>query len=164
MMIIFIEIFISTIILYLMGEKVFHFFHFTKKDFLRTLLYSVLYFLVMYSLKDTYFGQEALGTFTKHISAPVVLLLTLYPIVIAFSEELFFRLYLSEKTNMLGSSFLFTVMHWRPNSSPTLMMFCVLCIFAMAQWSLFQTSKSLWSVVITHLIVTYSLIFMYMSI
>jgi len=162
MIVIIIEVLLSTISLYFIGKKVFHYFHFTKKSFLLTFIYSVLYFLVIYLVKDTYLGHEAFGKFIQQsIAHGSIWTLTLYPIIIAFSEELFFRLYFrSEKINMLLAALIFTVLHWRPDYFPTLM-FPVLFVFALVQWSLLKRTKSLWSVVITHLVALYSLLLIY---
>ena len=162
MIIIIIEIFLSIVSLYFIGKKVFHYFHFTKKSFLLTFIYSVLYFLVIYLVKNTYFGQEIFRKFIQQsIVHGSIWTLTIYPIIIAFSEELFFRLYFrSEKINMLLAALIFTILHWRPGYFSTLM-FLILFIFALIQWSLLKKTKSLWSVVITHLVAFYSLLLIY---
>ncbi|MEK7645120.1 MAG: CPBP family glutamic-type intramembrane protease [Patescibacteria group bacterium] len=161
MFVIIVEILLSAISLYLIGKNVFHYFHFTKKAFLLTMLFSVLYFAVIYLLKDTYLGHEAFGRFIQgSIARPSMLTLALYPIIIAFSEELFFRLCLSEKTNMCLAALVFTAMHWRPGGFPFLM-FPILFVFALAQWFLLKESKSLWPLVISHLVATYALLMIY---
>lgn len=160
--IIILEIITALLCLYLIGKKSFHFFHFSKRGFLLTILYSIVYFIVIYLVRDTYFGYESFGKFAMELSAPVFLLLSVYPIVIAFSEELLFRLYLSERFNIFVASILFTVLHYRPGF-PNLM-FVVLFVFAIAQCVLFKSTKSIWSVVITHLVATYSIIFIYTQI
>ena len=162
MIVIIIEIFLSIISLYFIGKKVSPYFYFTKKSFLLTFICSILYFLVIYLVKDTYLGQEAFGKFIQQsIAHGSIWILTLYPIIIAFSEELFFRLYFrSEKINMLLAALIFTALHWRPDYFPTLM-FPVLFVFALVQWSLLKRTKSLWSVIIAHLVALYSLLLIY---
>jgi len=162
MIIIIIEIVLAAISLYLIGKKVLHYFHFTKKAFLLTLIYSVLYFLVLYLIRNTYLGHEVFGKFIQQsIAHGSIWTLTFYPIIIAFSEELFFRLYFrSEKINMLLASLIFTALHWRPDYFPTLI-FPLLFVFALMQWSLLKKTKSLWPVIITHLVACYSLLLIY---
>ena len=152
------ELIASGVCLWLIGKKVFYYFHFDREDLSLTVIYSVIYALVIYSVRDSYIGKEALHKFIQG-DYSVLLYLVIYSVIISFSEELIFRLYLSQRFNMLASAVLFTALHWRPHFPYP--MFIVLFLFAMVQWSLLKKSKSLWPVMITHLVATYVMILVY---
>lgn len=161
MAVIIVEIILSALSLYLIGKKVSHFFHFKKKAFWLSILFSAIYCFVIYIVKDTQLGQEVFGEFIRHgIARQSIWTLAFYPIIIAFSEELFFRLCLTERMSAYSAALIFTVMHWRPEGIPWLM-FPILFAFALAQWFLLKQTKSLWPLVIAHLFASYALLAVY---
>jgi membrane protease YdiL (CAAX protease family) len=161
-MILVVEVLASLVCFHFIRKKQFKFFHFSKKALFLSIGFSVAYIAFIFLTKNFYIGYGILGKFAQPITVlrPLLIALIFYPIIIAFSEELIFRLFLNQKYNILISSLLFTILHWRMGGFVG-WMFVYLFIFGVAQCILFKQSKSLWAPIISHMAITYSLLLIY---
>lgn len=155
------EILLAAFALYALGKNIVPYLRFTKKTLLLTCVYAAIYVGAIFLLQNTVVGEQALAPFVdRGLVTGSVWFLLAYAITLVFSEELFFRIYLSKKIHTVLAASIFSVAHWRPDSFPILM-FPILFIFALLQQSLLQKTTSLWSISIAHITVLTTLIILY---
>ena len=156
MLTIFVELILLAVCLLLTGRKAKHVFFFNRKSIFLGILFGLLYVSVIFLVKQTNIGFLVLQQFVTGIGLPLVLLYTIYPLAIALSEEFVFRYFLVRKIGVFLAVLTFTIFHWRPNFPTPL--FILIFIFGFSQVWLFKKTKTIWSVVIAHLFVTYAVL------
>lgn len=155
------EVLLGIFSVYALRKSIFSYLSVTKKALFLTLTYAAVYAGTISLLAHTYVGQHAFAPFVdQNLVLGSIWFLIAYAILLVFSEELFFRLYLSKKIHVVLAALIFSAAHWRPGDFPFLM-FPFLLLFALMQGSLLRKTNSLWAVGIAHLVALFTLVILY---
>ena len=134
-------------------------FDFSLCSLLYAFAFSLLYTAFIFIIVETALGRETLSEFIFGISLESFILVLIYPLVIAVSEEYVFRYFLDSKIGITAGTMIFTLAHWRP-IFPT-PMFLLVFIFGITQAYLYKKSGGLTAPILAHLAATYALLWLF---
>lgn len=156
-MIIITELIVLVLSLLFTGKRVKNVILINWESILMGILFGVVYVIIIFAVKQTELGSVVLEKFVKGIGLQFAILYTIYPFVIAVSEEFIFRYFIPSHSGVLIASLLFAALHWRPNFF-SIPLFVLVFIFGLSQAWLFKKTRTIWAPVIAHLFVTYFLL------
>lgn len=119
---------------------------------------GLVYLLIVYFSKQTNLGKSIAIQFIQTIGLQSTRLYIIYPMVIAVSEEFLFRYFIPNKFGVFLTACFFAILHWRPNF-PILLLLPIF-LFALGQSWLLNKTKTIIPLIIVHLFITYSLLFL----
>jgi membrane protease YdiL (CAAX protease family) len=156
-MLILVELLALILFLLLSRKDLTEVFRLSKDSLIKGLFLGLFYVSCIFITKHTQFGSSVINQFIAGIKLSSFVLYIIYPFVIALSEEFIFRYFISQKIGWLSAAVIFTILHWRTTFPVAL--FLPVFLFALSQSWLFKKVKTLVPLILTHLMVTYSLLF-----